>query len=169
MADLKGLRAQDNLTGLLPEGHNSELRKPVIREQADNPMLYLRVPEFKFLRDDPAFQSYVSRNLWENRKERGYKSHTDVLKFIQDTYKEWLGKGLLQSDIRYLDKPLYNRFQTELSARRKTSMIPDWIDSQFPKERSDTAVDMIFEPEIASEIKIVRRYGRERKRSSVPD
>ena len=164
MADLKDLRTQDNLTGLLPEGHNSELRKPVIREQADNPMLYLRVPEFKFLRDDPAFQSYVSRNLWEKRTERGYKSHTDVFQFIQEIYKPWLGKGLLQSDIKNLDAPLYARFQQKLTALRKDSMVPSWIEAQFPKERSETALRHKVDPTLADEVSAVRKYHREKQR-----
>jgi hypothetical protein len=166
MADLKGLRAQDNLTGLLPEGHNSELRKPVIREQADNPMLYLRVPEFKFLRDDPAFQSYVSRNLWENRTDRGYKSHTDVFQFIQDTYKSWIGKGLLQSDIRLLDPKLYNHFQRQMSVARKSSLVPSWIEKDFPKERSEQAIQLVIDPQLSEEERIIRRFQRERSRAS---
>lgn len=166
---------ENNLTGLIKQSHSTLARKPIVRNDAGNPLLNLSLlgidfipdgPDFKFLRDDPVFQSYVRRNLWETRTERGYKSHTDCIQFIQEVYGPWLGKGLLRSDLLYLDKPLYVQFQRQLSRLKKVSMVPDWIETQLPKQRSDEAIKQVIDRGRSEEERIAYRFLRERQRAN---
>lgn len=115
------------------------------------------------LKNDPIFQKYVADNLWENRRERGYLWRTNVFDFIEKVYSAWLGKGLVQSDIKVLDPKLYAQFYQELCARSKREgkgakdrML---LKLKFPAEK-DAALEGITDPRK----RIGKEYLREKWR-----
>ncbi|MDF3435293.1 hypothetical protein HKX32_19980, partial [Sulfitobacter sp. KE42] len=109
------------------------------------------------LKNDPEFQRYVREHLWVNRREhaeRQWPWHTNVFEFIRETYAQWLGNGLLQSDLRELDPKLYAQLHKTLSAIPDKEERKDTINAlPLPKERSDEALrylaDSEEDPELA--------------------
>ena len=75
------------------------------------------------VKDDPAFRAHAAVHQWESRRERGLPWRMDVFEFIRDTYTRWLGHGLMRSDLRAVDKPLW----VALCKRLKTDALPSWL------------------------------------------
>jgi len=84
--------------------------------------------------------------------------HMDAFKWVADNYKEWAGKGLLQSHLKDADPLLYNAFAKSISRK---GGLPDWLD--VPSE-TDARLRKITDPQERDNFKVVREWGRLRSR-----
>lgn len=165
-----------NLTDTVEKGDNVvKLRRAYLRRDTsagnDNYDLELRriinLDGFKSYRDNPKFQKYARSHSWASRSEMGYpKRGTDVFEFVHDLYSAWIGHGLVQSDLK-ADPGVYAQFQRRLSELRQVSMIPDWVEKDLPKERSEAALEaLIADPIARAKVQGRREYSREKTAQS---
>jgi len=120
------------------------------------------------LKEDPKFQDHVQANLWKNRRKHPthpWPWHTDVFEFISFVYQDYLGKGLIQSDIKALDPKLYDQFHQALTSISNKEERQKRVDAlPLPKERSEAALQVITDPATETEADRMRRYKREKQR-----
>jgi hypothetical protein len=118
------------------------------------------------LKNDDSFLTYAKRNQWADRRNRDNPLpwRSDVFDFILLVYDRWLGRGLLQGDIKVADPSLYAELQKKLSAlRREGKLVPAWIERDIPKERSSQALKFEITDEKERE-KILHHRELERER-----
>jgi len=77
----------------------------------------LKLDDNNRLRYCDEFVKFVSQNQWKTRRDRGFAWKQDVFDFIRDVYREWMNRGMMQSDLIGLDDSLWNKLQQELKHR----------------------------------------------------
>ena len=114
--------------------------------------------------ESPEFQEHARANQWNDRRERGYGWKANVFEFIRDTYEPWLGKGMMQSDLKDVDPPLYNALRNRLYTQRKLNPdvdpMPEWLD--LPTERGGGDLRLIADPDERRMVEARRAFFREK-------
>jgi hypothetical protein len=113
------------------------------------------VLELPSLKEDQEFVQFVKDNLWENRRDRGLPYRMNILDFIEDTYSEWIKKGMLQSDLYGVDDAAYNAMRVKLSKSKDTTF-------KLPTKHEGViaATDDPHEKEMILKAREVDRYRR---------
>ena len=112
------------------------------------------------LGDSEHFKDYLSKNRWKDRRERGWPWRTDVFEFIETTYKDWLGKGLVQADLR-LDEQLYDQLHQRLTQLDPTVRKMKLEQLKLPSG-SDARLALLTDPEERQLLIHSRQWNRMR-------
>jgi len=118
---------------------------------------YLKGRLKKRLCEDKNLISHARHNQWKDRRDKGYKRNANIFDFIEKVYEPWLGKGLMQSDLRVLDFSLWQALQNKL----RTTAIPSHI--CLPKE-ADAYLAQAENDEERAMLLAARKWNRYRMR-----
>lgn len=90
------------------------------------------IPEFhkastvacKPVKYDPEFRKVGAENQWATRRDRGLPWTTDIFEYLEDVYKQWIGKGMTQADLLVVDKKGWTALQNRLRTEKLPETLP---------------------------------------------
>lgn len=128
--------------------------------------LYVNTSRMPF-RNDANFIQYAKENSWQKRRdnETPWPWKTNVFDFIRETYGPWLGKGLVQADLRSVDRPLYNELHKRLALMTATEKEAMLAKLNLPTA-SEARLSEIEDPAERAQLEAVRSWWRAQKKLS---